>query len=166
MPPRIIVLLVMILGVSRIAGQPGGSPEEGPILFGYDCADERVNVTKISLTQVGPCPDPKMIGNPRQVSIQVLRQPTFTSVKVQTCALVVNQLRYYCGMHSHASLAHQYEYVHTFSRAECSRLQDHGEFVAYNQTFTKIPRNSLHYHVNGWGHRRRLRWLLYTRQLY
>jgi hypothetical protein len=45
-------------------------------------------------------------------------------------------------MHSHASLAQQYEYVHTFSRAECSRLQDHGEFVAYNQTFTNVPRNS------------------------
>jgi hypothetical protein len=33
-----------------------------------------------------------MIGNPRHVAIQVLMQPTFTSVQDKTCALVVSQL--------------------------------------------------------------------------
>ncbi|KAJ8975126.1 hypothetical protein NQ317_019946 [Molorchus minor] len=89
----VIALGTWILRVYEVTG-----------LIAYDCGDDNVDITAISLRNVARCPDPSSAYTSESVDATVFQRNDVGLQHVWSCFVEVTRLITYCGMHSHSSV--------------------------------------------------------------
>lgn len=97
-------------------------------LLGYDCAGPNLNITTISLNNVGECNAPLDVPTSRETYIQLLQLSDFSHSEVVQCRIEIDRTIYYCGMSSHISIVHngRQNYLHELDEQGCRKLQETG----------------------------------------
>lgn len=72
-------------------------------LVGYDCGGESLNVTTLSLLDVGKCEIEDIEPNKKETYIQLMQLSDYDEIKAIQCKIEVDRTITYCGMHSHTS---------------------------------------------------------------
>lgn len=100
----------------------------GEPLIAYDCANEYINVTKISTVDVNECDYKKFIPEISTEKIQLLQLAEESITHVYQCKYEVIRIIMHCGMHSHASMMRNtiYTFIKELSRDECLNIHRHG----------------------------------------
>jgi hypothetical protein len=93
-------------------------------LIGYDCGSKYLNVTTLSLLNVGECNIPYSEPNVTKTYIQLLQLDEYTNSRVKQCKLEVQRSILYCGAFSHTSaVANGYiEYLEELTLEQCERM--------------------------------------------
>ena len=93
-------------------------------LIGYDCGARQLNVTTLSLKDVGDCDIPDQKHNITQQYLQLLQINEYASTRVIQCKLEIHRTVYYCGSFSHISvvLNGENEYIQDVSKEACEML--------------------------------------------
>lgn len=128
---RIIILALLI----RIATS----------LIGYDCGAPTLNVTTISLNNIGGCDIPLIDPTPIPVRIQLLQLSEFSATEVIQCKIEVDRTLYYCGMNSHNSIVQNGRqiYLTELDDKSCRKIHETGIIqLGISAIVTGIKRNS------------------------
>lgn len=72
-------------------------------LTGYDCTDNPINITSISLSRVHHCKSNSQVRTMNEHNVQIIQQTSFTHVEYLSCMIEMSDLVTHCGMHSHSS---------------------------------------------------------------
>ena len=72
-------------------------------IIGYDCGTNHLNITTLSLLEVGECDIPEPQVQVEKIYVQLLQLSDFTLTKIIQCKVEVDRKIEYCGMHSHTS---------------------------------------------------------------
>lgn len=90
-------------------------------MIGYNCGSGELNVTTISLLEVGQCDVPNINLNITYPYIQLLQISEYSEVMVRQCKVEVRRTIYRCGMFSHISVVHNgvNEYIMETNKVEC-----------------------------------------------
>jgi hypothetical protein len=99
-------------------------------LIGYDCNDDHLNVTTISLNSIGDCDIQSIITENRETYIQLLQLSEFEFTSIRQYKVQITRIIYYCGMHSHVSAVRDgfTEYLHDTTDQQCTRMHQNGTF--------------------------------------
>lgn len=99
-------------------------------LIGFDCGGRHLNITVVSLLDVGECDIDYQPPNTTQIPLQLLQLSDYTSTEVIQCKVEISRTAYYCGMHSHISLVSngKAEYLHDTKYDACLRMFQYGSF--------------------------------------
>lgn len=93
-------------------------------LIAYDCGAQNVNISSISLLEVGPCDitDSKPVVT--QTYIRLLQLSRYASVHVKICRVSIDRSISHCGMHSHSSAVYngEAEYIEDVSYDTCQQM--------------------------------------------
>jgi len=81
-------------------------------LIGYDCGGYSLNITSLSLLDIGNCDVEDIEPVTQNVYVQLLQLSDFDKTQVIQCKVEVDRTIYYCGMHSHVSIIHNGRRVH------------------------------------------------------
>lgn len=97
-------------------------------LLGYDCKGEGLNVTVLSLTDIGECQLEDIEPITEEVYVQLLQLSEFDHTIGIQCRIEIDRTISYCGMHSHTSsvLNGKLDYIYETSAETCQQLQDTG----------------------------------------
>lgn len=97
-------------------------------LLGYDCAGPNLNITTVSLNNVGECTAPNEAPPSKETYIQLLQLSDFSHTEVIQCRVEIDRTIYYCGMSSHVSIVHngRQNYLHELDERGCRKLQETG----------------------------------------
>ena len=121
------------------------TPTQG--ITAYDCSGDKMNITTLSLTEVGKCVDFKPKLEETNITIQLIQRIDYHEVKVTHCKIVVDQTVEHCGMHSHTSAVtggrRQYMLHTNFST--CDTLHEHNSIDIGGTVLTEIPVNQTSY---------------------
>lgn len=103
-------------------------------LIAYDCSGQQLNVTTISLANVGECDLETQTTETEDTYIQLLQLSEYTFTNVVQCKVEIVRTVYYCGMHSHISIVQNgyNEYLHDISPQACRRLHEDGSISLGN----------------------------------
>ena len=118
-------------------------------IIGYDCGSNQLNLTTLSLLEVGECdiPEPKL--HIETTYIQLLQISDFTLTQVRQCKIDIRRTISYCGMHSHISAVTngQSEYIHELSHQQCDTLHSSGTIsLGQNLQISNLKINQTSYH--------------------
>ena len=69
--------------------------------IGYDCGSRNLNITTLSLLEVGECGLPEKKDNVSEKYVQLLQVNKYSETKIIQCKFKTHRTVYYCGMHSH-----------------------------------------------------------------
>ncbi|XP_043277259.1 uncharacterized protein [Venturia canescens] len=119
--------------------------QEASALLGYDCAGPNLNITTISLNNVGECNVPINAPIPRETYIQLLQLSDFSHVEVVQCRVEIDRTIYYCGMSSHVSVVQNGRqiYLHELDERGCRKLQETGILqLSPSSIITGLRKNS------------------------
>lgn len=100
-------------------------------IVGYDCGTTNLNITTVSLLDVGQCNIPLIEPHVEGISMQLLQLSKFEAVDVIQCKVAISRTVYYCGMHSHISTvnnAHA-EYIFDTTLDQCKTMHRTGTLV-------------------------------------
>ena len=113
-------------------------------LVGYDCGSRSLNITTISLLDVGQCEIPPSSLNISRKYVQLLQVNEFSEPQAIQCKLEIHRTIYYCGMYSHISIAKhgEHEYIYDISRETCKKLYTTGILKLKNHFISGIKINS------------------------
>lgn len=133
------VQAVILLLISVLLRRPGVVG-----LVAYDCADENVNITTISLRKVADCPEPNAAYKSEPVRAKVLQRSDIGLTHVWTCLVEVTRLITYCGMHSHSSVVAGglLSYIHKVGPEECKLIHRYHTFKFNEQSIGRIASNA------------------------
>lgn len=97
-------------------------------LIGFDCGGQHLNITTISLLDVGECNLNINQPNTTDVYIQLLQLSEYNYAEVIQCKVEISRTIYHCGMHSHISVVRngRADYVHETGYTQCLRLFQEG----------------------------------------
>jgi len=73
---------------------------EASTLIGFDCGGQNLNVTTVSLLDVGECDLKIRKPNTSSVHIQLLQLSDYSHTKVIQCKIEISRTIFHCGMHS------------------------------------------------------------------
>ena len=119
-----------------------GDTDEDLPLYAHDCTTTKnVNISTISLTQVGPCEDPMIAAPTRNRSVQVIQTNPFEMIKVYSCALSIRRIIFHCGMHSHNSIIGNREWIKDLTPKECISAHEGERIDLYGRTIYNLRRN-------------------------
>ena len=112
--------LALILTVALV------TPTNG--LVGYDCGGRGLNITSLSLLNIGDCQVNDFEPIKKEVYIQLLQLSEFDHVSAIQCKIEIDRTIFYCGMHSHISAVHngRQQYIHELSADSCKKLHETG----------------------------------------
>ncbi|XP_074035285.1 uncharacterized protein [Leptinotarsa decemlineata] len=112
-------------------------------IIAYDCSDERVNISTVSLRDVKKCPEPESTYLSDSISVKILQRNEIRHQCVRTCLIEVTRLMYHCGMHSHTSLVEGglSSYVDRLGADECRLLHRYRTLKLYQQDIGRITMN-------------------------
>ncbi|XP_067212969.1 uncharacterized protein [Linepithema humile] len=112
-------------------------------LTGYDCTGNGLNITTLSLIDIGDCNLDSIEPNREETYIQLLQLSDFHRIKIIQCKVEIDRIVYHCGMHSHISIVHngQRNYVQEIGSIGCSRLHETGTVVIGNAIIDRVPQN-------------------------
>lgn len=114
-------------------------------LVGYDCGGHSLNITTLSLIDIGKCEINDVEPENSKIYLQLLQLSEFDNADVIQCRVEVDRTIYYCGMHSHISVVHngRREYIQELSREACKRMHETGNFdLGRNGVITGLKSNS------------------------
>ena len=88
------------------------------VFIGYDCGSRNLNVTTLSLLEVGECELPERNVDVSEKYVQLLQINEYSEMKIIQCKFETHRTVYYCGMHSHVSIVLNggNEYINDVSR--------------------------------------------------
>lgn len=97
-------------------------------LIGFDCGGRHLNITAVSLLDVGECDLDISTPNTTEVYIQLLQLSDYSYTEVIQCKVEISRTIYHCGMHSHISIVHngKADYVHETGYSQCLRMFQDG----------------------------------------
>lgn len=105
-------------------------------LIGYDCAGEGLNVTTLSLTDIGDCRMENLDPKSEEIYAQLLQLSEFDHTTGIQCRVEIDRMIYYCGMHSHISTV-QYgkrAYIQEISAETCRKIHETGSISLSGST--------------------------------
>ena len=107
---------------------------EALALIGHDCGARQLNVTTLSLKEVGECDIPIHQPNITKQYLQLLQINEYASTHVIQCKLEVYRTIYYCGSFSHKSIVFngENEYIQDISKEACELLHRYGTYSLPN----------------------------------
>ena len=116
--------------------------------IGYDCGAKYLNVTTLSLRDVGECEIPDSPTNTMLKYVQLLQLNENKETTVIQCKIEVHRTVYYCGAFSHVSLVMngENEYLYEVSRAACQNLHEYGFFKLTNHIIQGVNVNKTSSH--------------------
>ena len=101
--------------------------------IGYDCGSRHLNITTLSLLEVGECELPESKINITREYLQLLQINEYTETKVIQCKLEIHRTIYHCGMFSHISIVSngENEYILEVSKSLCEDLHKTGNLMIH-----------------------------------
>ena len=113
-------------------------------LIGYDCGSCSLNITTISLLDVGQCQLPSNSLNVTRKYVQLLQVNEFTENQAIQCKLEIHRTVFYCGMYSHISIVKHggRQYIYDISKENCQTLHNTGILEFNNHIISGIKVNS------------------------
>ncbi|KAI4473934.1 hypothetical protein M0802_015869 [Mischocyttarus mexicanus] len=104
--------------------------------IGFDCGNGPINVSAISLINVGDCHHQQRQINSTGVYMQLLQATEYTSIPILQCKVVISRMVQYCGMHSHTSAVHNdfAEYLMEPTARQCRNMHDTGTLYLTSST--------------------------------
>ena len=96
--------------------------------IGYDCGSRHLNVTTLSLLEVGNCDLPETKINITRRYVQLLQINQYTETRIIQCKMEIHRTIYYCGMNSHISIVlnGENEYINDVSKSACQDVHKTG----------------------------------------
>ena len=97
-------------------------------IIGYDCGTPNLNISAISLLEVGDCNLPSHNITNKIVPIQLLQMEDYSTTELIQCKVEIDRTIYYCGMYSHVSVVKngRAQYISEISRDACKQLHRTG----------------------------------------
>lgn len=113
-------------------------------LVGYDCGGEGLNITTLSLLDIGACNVEDIEPQKEETYIQLMQLSEFDKTTITQCRIEVDRTIYYCGMSSHISIVHngRREYLQEIGERACSKLHDTGTITIANAVMDRIAKNT------------------------
>lgn len=113
-------------------------------LIGYDCTGKGLNITTLSLIDVGNCNVDSVEPVKEETYIQLMQISDYDHIHVTQCKVEVDRTIYYCGMHSHVSIVQQgrKEYTRELGATACHRLHETGSITLGSAVIDKIEVNT------------------------
>jgi len=127
--------LIIVAVVSLISSSSG--------LTEYDCTGSGLNITTLSLIDIGSCNLENIEPKQEETYVQLLQLADFHHIEVIQCKIEVDRIIYHCGMHSHVSIVHngQRSYIQEIGSIGCFRLHETGNLVIGNALIDRVPQN-------------------------
>lgn len=116
-------------------------------LVGYDCGGESLNITTLSLLDIGNCNTEDIEPNKEEVYIQLMQLSDYDRISVIQCLVEVDRTINYCGMHSHVSIVHngKRQYFHEIGEQGCRKLHESGTITIGNAIIDRVAKNSTNF---------------------
>lgn len=113
-------------------------------LIGYDCGGESLNITSLSLLDIGDCNVEDIEPQKEEVFIQLMQLSEYDKTTVTQCKVEVDRTIYYCGMNSHVSIVSngRREYLQEIGEQACRRIHETGTLTIANAVMDRIARNT------------------------
>lgn len=113
-------------------------------LVGYDCGGEGLNITTLSLLDIGTCEMSDLEPNKEEVYVQLMQLSDYDRTNAIQCKVEIDRTIYYCGMHSHVSVVNngRREYILEIGDQSCRRLQETGTITISNTIVDQVNRNA------------------------
>lgn len=112
-------------------------------LRGYDCSGDGLNITSLSLIDMGSCNAEDIEPTRIETYLQLMQLSDYDKTKAIQCKIEVDRTIYYCGMHSHVSIVHnaRREYVQEIGEQVCRRLHETGTIMLGTTVLDGISNN-------------------------
>ena len=96
--------------------------------MGYDCGGHGLNITSLSLLDIGDCNLEDIEPITENTHVQLLQLSDFDKTRVIQCKIEIDRIIYYCGMHSHVSIVHggRRVYLQETAASNCRRIHETG----------------------------------------
>lgn len=113
-------------------------------LTGYDCKGEGLNVTTLSLLDVGQCVFDEIEPEKSEIYVQLIQSSDYSRTRVTQCRVEIDRTIYYCGMHSHISLVSnsRKQYVQELGNDACRRVHETGTLVLSTVVIDRVTTNA------------------------
>jgi len=113
-------------------------------LTGYDCKGEGLNITTLSLLDVGECVIDNIEPIKTEVYVQLMQISDYDATTVFQCQLQIDRQIFYCGMHSHISMVGggKMEYIKELGRDTCRRIHETGSITIAGTTIDRLEHNA------------------------
>lgn len=97
-------------------------------LIGYDCRGHSLNITSLSLVDIGDCEIEDIEPETQNTYVQLLQLSEFERTAAIQCRVEIDRTIYYCGMHSHVSVVQggRREYIQEITVETCKRMHESG----------------------------------------
>jgi len=97
-------------------------------LIGFDCGGHELNITTLSLLDIGDCELAEIETSAEKTYVQLLQLSDYDKTRVQQCKVEVDRTIFYYSMHSHISVIQNGRrvYLHSLSNTACQRLHETG----------------------------------------
>lgn len=116
-------------------------------LTGYDCEGEGLNITTLSLLDVGQCEFDEAEPDKSEVYVQLIQISDYSRTRVTQCRIEIDRTIYYCGMHSHISLVSnsRKQYVQELGNDACRRAHETGTLALSTVVIDRITTNATNF---------------------
>lgn len=116
-------------------------------LTGYDCRGEGLNITTLSLLDVGQCEFDEIEPEKSEVYVQLIQSSDYSRTRVTQCRVEIDRTIYYCGMHSHISLVSnsRKQYVQELGSDACRRAHETGTLALSTVVIDRVTTNATSY---------------------
>jgi len=113
-------------------------------LTGYDCKGEGLNITTLSLLDIGTCNLEDLEPDQTEAYIQLMQVSDFDKTSVIQCQVEIDRMVFYCGMHSHVSIVNngRKQYTQEMGADACQRLHETGSMRLSSTIIDRITGNS------------------------
>lgn len=113
-------------------------------LTGYNCGGEGLNITTLSLLDIGTCNLDDIEPSNTEVYIQLMQLSDYDRTAALQCRVEIDRTIYYCGMHSHVSVVSngRRKYVRELGADGCRRLHETGVITLSTATVDGLSRNA------------------------
>lgn len=119
-------------------------------MIAYDCGSSNLNVTTLSLLDIGKCDIQETTPNISDKYIQLLQLSHYTNTKIIQCKIEIDRIIHHCGMHSHISdvLNGRMQYILDVTSEQCKRMHETGLLkIGYNTDITGLQVNHTNFHA-------------------
>lgn len=113
-------------------------------MLGYDCGGAGLNITTLSLLDIGTCEINDIEPKQEEVYVQLMQTSEYETTTITQCKVEVDRTVYHCGMWSHLSIAPggRREYIMEIGMAACKKLYETGTITIGNSLLSMLTRNA------------------------
>jgi len=117
-------------------------------LIAYDCTGKGLNITTLSLTEIGDCQINDIEPTKEETYIQLLQLSEFDKIQITQCKIEIDRTIYYCGMHSHVLIVQNERkvYLNEVGENRCYNMHQTGTTMIGNAMITHLAPNQTSHH--------------------